>query len=209
MTSVKVYNAEGDVVEEIDVGFDESLRDCGDEVLALSLIRQAANARKPYAHTKRRSEARGGGSKPWRQKGIGRARHGSRRSPIWVGGGKAFGPDNRRNFTKRMNKKERRLAMQKAIYNAVVDGKVALLQGLDFEVPSTKRGLKLLSDIGLEGKVLFIHNYGEKAIVKSFTNIPGVRMYDAFRLNAFDLMAFDHILVAHEEFDKIRERWID
>jgi large subunit ribosomal protein L4 len=209
MASIKVYNADGEVVEEIEVELDDSLAERGNDVLAMSLIRQTANARKPYAHTKTRSEVRGGGGKPWRQKGVGRARHGSRRSPIWVGGGKAFGPDAARNFAISMNKKERRLAMRKAVYNAVIAGKVALLQGLEFSEPSTRRGIKLLNDIGLDGKVLFVHSYTEKALLKSFSNLRDVTMYDAHRLNVHDLMAFDHILCVREEFDKIRERWID
>lgn len=209
MVVVKVYNEKGKVVEEIELELDDSLAERGEEILSLSLIRQAANARKPYAHTKTRAEVRGGGAKPWRQKGVGRARHGSRRSPIWVGGGRTFGPDNKRNFTKKMNKKERRFAMRKAFYHAIVDGKVALLQELNFDEPSTKRGLKLLGNIGLEGKILFVHNYTDKAIVRSFTNLKKVTQYDALRLNTHDLLAFDHILFVREEFEKIRERWID
>ncbi len=209
MVVLKVYNEEGKVVEEIELDLDDSLAERGEEVLALSLIRQSANARKPYTHTKTRSEVRGGGAKPWRQKGVGRARHGSRRSPIWVGGGRTFGPDNKRNYTKKMNKKERRFAMRKAFYHAITDGRIALLQELNFDEPSTKRGLKLLDNIGLEGKILFVHNYTDKAIVRSFTNLKKVTQYDSLRINTHDLLAFDHILFAREEFDKIRERWID
>lgn len=209
MASLKVYNEAGEVVEEIEVDLDESLAKKGEEILAQSLLRQAANARKPYAHTKTRSEVRGGGAKPWRQKGTGRARHGSRRSPIWVGGGRTFGPDAERNYTKGMNKKERRLAMRKALYHAITDGKVALLTELDFDEPSTKRGVALLNNIGLDGKTLIIHDSEEKAVRRSFTNLRRVTQYDSSRLNVFDLMMFDHVLCIKAEFDKIRERWID
>jgi large subunit ribosomal protein L4 len=209
MASIKVYNADGEVVEEIELDLDDSLAERGDDVLAFSLIRQTANARMPYAHTRTRSELRGGGAKPWRQKGVGRARHGSRRSPLWVGGGKAFGPNSRRNFEKGMNKKERRLAMRKAIYHAIIDERFSCLQGLDFDEPSTKRGLKLFRDIGIDGKILFVHNYTDTAVLKSFTNLKDVTMYGAHRLNPYDLLAFDHILCARDEFDKIRERWLD
>jgi len=197
------------VVEEIEIDLDESLARRGKDILAQSLLRQAANARKPYAHTKTRSEVRGGGAKPWRQKGTGRARHGSRRSPIWVGGGSTFGPDAERNFTKGMNKKERRLAMRKAVYHAITDGKIALLTELDFNEPSTKRGVTLLKNIGLDGKTLIVHDYDEKGVRKSFTNLKKVTQYDSSRLNVFDLMTFDHVLCIKAEFDKIRERWID
>jgi large subunit ribosomal protein L4 len=209
MAKVKVYNAEGEVVEELDIELDETLAERGEDVLAMSLIRQAANARKPYAHTKTRSEVRGGGAKPWRQKGTGRARHGSRRSPIWVGGGKAFGPGPERNHSIRMNKKERRLAMRKALYHAIVDEKITVLESLKIDKPSTKRGVKLFDDIGLHGKILFVHTYTDRAILKSFSNIPKVTMYDASRINAHDLMAFDHILCVREEFEKVRERWLN
>ncbi len=197
------------MVEEIEVDLDESLAKKGKDILAQSLLRQAANARKPYAHTKTRSEVRGGGAKPWRQKGTGRARHGSRRSPIWVGGGRTFGPDAERNYSKGMNKKERRLAMRKALYHAIIDGKVALLTELDFDEPSTKRGVTLLKNIGLDGKTLIIHDSDEKAVRKSFTNLRKITQYDSSRLNVFDLMMFDHVLCIKAEFDKIRERWID
>jgi large subunit ribosomal protein L4 len=209
MAKVKVYNAEGEVIEELDVELDESLSEKGEEALAQSLIRQAANARRPYAHAKTRSEVSGGGAKPWRQKGTGRARHGSRRSPIFVGGGKAFGPRNERNFSIRMNKKERRLAMRKALYHAIVDGRIAVLDSLAIDKPSTKRGVKLFSDIGLDGKILFVHSFTDHAVLKSFSNIPKLTMYDASRINAYDLLAFDHILCAREEFDKVRERWLN
>lgn len=209
MAKVNVYNADGDVIEELEIALDESLAEKGEAALAMSLIRQAANARNPYAHAKTRSEVRGGGTKPWRQKGTGRARHGSRRSPIWVGGGKAFGPNPTRNFSFRMNKKERRLAMRKALYHAIVDGKFAVLDALKIDEPSTKRGVKLFSDIGIEGKILFMHSYTDRAILKSFTNIPAVTMYDASRINPRDILAFDHILCIREEFDKVRERWLN
>jgi large subunit ribosomal protein L4 len=209
MASVKVYNDDGKVVEEIEIELDETLARRGDEVLAQSLLRQAANTRKPYAHVKTRAEVSGGGAKPWRQKGVGRARHGSRRSPIFTGGGRAFGPTRERNFTKSMNKKERRLAMQKALYLAITGDKVSLVQGISYKEPSTKRGVKLFNDIGLEGKVLFVHDYDEKAIVKTFANIPKLTTYNASRVNAFDLLAFDKILLVRDEFEKIRERWLD
>jgi large subunit ribosomal protein L4 len=209
MASVKVYNAEGKVVEEIEIELDDTLARRGNEVLAASLLRQASNARNPYAHVKTRSEVRGGGARPWRQKGVGRARHGSRRSPIWTGGGKAFGPSSDRNFTKKMNKKERRLAMQKALYLAIVDGKISLLEGLSYNEPSTRRGVKLFGDIGLDGKILFVHDYKEKAVLKTFSNIPKLTTYNASRINAFDLIAYDSILLVKDEFDKIRERWLD
>ncbi len=209
MVKVKVYNAEGEVVEELEIELDDSLAEKGEEVLAMSLIRQAANARKQYAHCKTRSDVSGGGTKPWRQKGTGRARHGSRRSPIWAGGGKAFGPSPERNYSIRMNKKERRLAMRKALYHAIVEGKVSVLDGLEYDEPSTKRGVKLFSDIGIEGKILFLHTYTEKAILKSFSNIPKLTMYEASRINPHDIMSNDHILCVREEFEKVRERWLN
>ena len=208
MAKVKVYNAEGKVVEELEIELDDSLAEKGEEALVLSLLRQAANARKPCAHTKTRSQVSGGGAKPWRQKGTGRARHGSRRSPIWVGGAKTFGPDNMRNYSKRLNKKERRLAMRKVLYHAIVDGKIAILQGLDYTEPSTKRGVKLFSDIGLDGKILFVHSFTEHAILKTFSNIPKLKMYDASRMNAHDILVHDYILCVRNEFDKVRERWL-
>ena len=209
MASLKVYDEAGEVVEEIEIDLDESLAKRGKDILAQALLRQAANARKPYAHTKSRSEVRGGGAKPWRQKGTGRARHGSRRSPIWVGGGITFGPTSERNFTKGMNKKERRLAMRKALYHAITDGKIALLTELDFGEPSTKRGVTMLKNIGLDGKTLIVHASDEMAVRRSFTNLKKVTQYDSSRLNIFDLMMFDNVLCIKAEFDKIRERWID
>ena len=208
MASLKVYNAEGEFVEEIEVQLDETLAHRGEDVLALSLIRQASNARSNYAHAKTRSEVRGGGAKPWRQKGTGRARVGSRRSPIWVGGGKAFGPSKNRNFKKDMNKQARRLAVKKALYHAIVDEKFALLATLDFTEPSTKRGVKLLNGVGFKGKILFIHNYSEIAILRSFSNIPKLDMYNSERINARDLLFYDGILCDRGEFELIRERWL-
>jgi ribosomal protein L4 len=108
-----------------------------------------------------------------------------------------------------MNKKERRLAMRKALYHVITGNKVAVLESLDIKEPSTKRGVKLFNDIGLEGKILFVHSFTERAILKSFSNIPKLKMYDASRINVHDLLAYDHILVVRDEFEKVRERWLN
>jgi large subunit ribosomal protein L4 len=178
-------------------------------LIARSLKRQRANARQPIAHTKTRPEVRGGGRKPFRQKGLGRARAGSIRSIIWVGGGVAFGPRKNKNFTIGMNKKERRAALRHLIWSKIQDGDWLLFGDLGLKDPSTKKGKAFIEALDREGKFLVVvPRDGEFDIVrKSLRNLPYVSILTPERLNTYDLLNCGTVLVHEAAFETVRETW--
>ncbi|MBW4579308.1 MAG: 50S ribosomal protein L4 [Tildeniella nuda ZEHNDER 1965/U140] len=175
-----------------------------------ALTRQLANARQGTASTKTRAEVRGGGRKPWRQKGTGRARAGSNRSPLWRGGGVIFGPKPR-DYTVKMNRKERRLALRTALQSRLE----ALVVVQDFADnlprPKTKEVVKALAGWGVEprAKVLLIVAERNENVYLSARNIDNLRMISASNLNVFDLLAADHIVATASALTKIQEVYGD
>ncbi len=168
------------------------------------LIAQQANARDPWAHAKDRSEVRGGGKKPWRQKGTGRARHGSTRSPLWVGGGKAHGPRNERDYSQKVNKKMKRLALFTVLSRKLADGEVKVFDGLRLEAPKTKALASALAPM-LEMKknmkrydVLLVPAAGEKNLFRASTNLAKAKTIDAASLNLEDLLNHRHLFLDKE-----------
>jgi large subunit ribosomal protein L4 len=151
-------------------------------------------ARRAGTHsTKRRGEVRGGGRKPWRQKGTGRARHGSIRSPIWTGGGVAHGP-RPRSHEMRLNKKMRRGALRSALTDALREGKLAVIDALSFDEPKTKRAREIIEALGLEGRVLLVLPEPDEAVEKSFRNLSYIRIVFSGGLGVYEVLAADHVL---------------
>jgi large subunit ribosomal protein L4 len=148
---------------------------------------QLAAARVGSANTKSRAEVRGGGRKPWRQKGLGRARHGSRRSPIWTGGGVAHGPKPR-SYAQRTPKKMRRLALRSALSARAAEGAIKVIDGLDWPQPKTKQARTLLEMIGVEGKALVVVGSGDRTATLSFRNLPEVRLTRPGHLTTYDVL---------------------
>ncbi len=175
-------------------------------VVHRALVRQLANQRQGNASTKTRAEVRGGGRKPWRQKGTGRARAGSIRSPLWRGGGVIFGPKPR-DYTIKMNRKERRLALRTAFQSRVAD----LIVVEDFTAqlprPKTREMVQALSRWGIEPdkKVLIIMAERNEMVYLSARNIEKLRLISANNLNVFDLLAADHIVATPAALEKIQE----
>lgn len=154
---------------------------------------QRAEARAGTASTRRRGEVRGGGSKPWRQKGTGRARAGSSRSPIWRGGGVVFGPKPR-DYSFRVNKKVRRLAFRSALSAAAGREGVTVLQDFALENPSTKTAAEILSNLQVEGMVMLVVNEDDLNVEKSFRNLVNVETFLSSELNTYDILRFDNLL---------------
>jgi large subunit ribosomal protein L4 len=189
---IKVYNQEGKLGEGAD--FSDSL--FGEKKFDQDLIHQVmvallANKRRPTAHTKGRSERRGGGKKPWRQKGTGRARHGSIRSPIWRGGGVTFGPSNRTNFSKKVNKKERQLALAQVLSKKLRDKRLKIFEGFDFK--KTKDVAKLFKRLKLDS-VLIVNKKGSLAA----RNLEKVKVTK--NLSFLDTLNFKHLILIEKEW---------
>jgi large subunit ribosomal protein L4 len=171
-----------------------------------ALIRQQANQRQGTASTKTRSEVRGGGRKPWRQKGTGRARAGSIRSPLWRGGGVSFGPKPR-DYSIKMNRKERRLALRTALISRAADMVIVEDFGDQLARPKTKELLQAMSRWGIEkdAKVLMIMGERNENVWLSARNVEKLRLISADNLNVFDLLAADQLVVTKSAIAKIQE----
>jgi large subunit ribosomal protein L4 len=154
---------------------------------------QLAARRSGTQSTKTRAEVSGGGAKPWRQKGTGRARQGSIRSPQWVGGGVTHAPKPR-SYAQRTPKKMIRLALRSALSDRAAEGKVMVIDGWDIEAPSTKAAVKALDALGLTGKVLVVLGEEDEATWKSFRNLGHVHCILTRELNAYDILASDHVV---------------
>jgi large subunit ribosomal protein L4 len=161
-----------------------------------------AAARRGTHSTKTRAEVRGGGKKPWRQKGTGRARHGSIRSPIWTGGGVAHGPKPR-DYSMRVNKKMKRAALRGALTDAMQSGKLAVVAELSFEEPSTKDAVAVLGALKLERRTLLVLPEPERNTELSFRNLPHVKVTYAGSLSVYDVVAADHVLFTAGALDAL------
>ncbi|MDQ3574112.1 MAG: 50S ribosomal protein L4 [Actinomycetota bacterium] len=154
---------------------------------------QLAAARAGTHSTLTRAEVRGGGAKPWRQKGTGRARHGSSRSPQWAGGGVALGPKPR-SYRQKTPKKMVQLALRSALSDRAANGRVAVVDGWSFEAPRTKEAVAALAALGMEGQVLVVVPNDDEVASKSFRNLPEVVVIPARELNAYDVLASDWVV---------------
>lgn len=175
-----------------------------------ALVRQMNNARQGTLSTKTRAEVRGGGRKPWRQKGTGRARAGSSRSPLWKGGGVIFGPKPR-DFSVKMNRKERRLALRTAFQSRAEDMVVVQDFADQLPRPKTKELVAAFQRWGIasEEKVLLIMGERQEMVYLSARNLPNVRLLSATNLNVYDLLAADRLVVTATAVEKIQEVYGD
>jgi large subunit ribosomal protein L4 len=154
---------------------------------------QLAAARAGSANTKTRSEVRGGGRKPWRQKGLGRARQGSTRSPQWRGGGVAFGPKPR-SYAQRTPKKMKRLAVRSALSARAAESQVKIVERFEWDVPRTKDAVNLLGAMGLDGKALFVLGRSEQVALRSLRNLPQVMVTTPDQITAYDVLWADAVV---------------
>jgi len=174
------------------------------------VVGMQSNARTPVAHTKDRSEVAGGGKKPWQQKGLGRARHGSSRSPIWRGGGIAFGPRNDKNYAKKINRKMRTQALFSVLSKKMKDGEVLFVDSITFEAPKATLAKGILEKLGgisgFEALTSKKHNAAFIALAekdvnaqKSFSNFGNVKVGEVRNLNPVDALKYKHIIIASPE----------
>lgn len=169
---------------------------------------QMANRRRIIAHTKGRGDVRGGGRKPWRQKGTGRARHGSRRSPLWKGGGVTFGPTKERVFKKKINKKMKRLALFMVLSAKVKNKLVSVLEIDSKQMPvKTKQMAEIFKKMPLKGSTLMVLPEKKSNLIKVARNIPSIETIEARNLNVLDLLSFKNLILLKESIKVIKETW--
>lgn len=160
------------------------------------------------AHAKGRGDVKGGGRKPWRQKGTGRARHGSIRSPIWRGGGVTFGPTKERNYKKKINKKAKRKALSMVLSSKREQGMIFFISDLSIKEPKTKEMKKFLENMQLfEESVLFVLPEVERNIILSARNLQGVETMQAKDINPLDLMCYKYLIIPQESLEVIKKRF--
>ncbi len=180
-------------------------------LLYLASVRQESNARAGTAHTKTRMEVRGGGAKPWRQKGTGRARAGSSRSPLWKGGGVIFGPRNTVNWTKGMNSKESQRAILSALNLLVKEDRLSAIEDLNIEEAKTKVIASIVKEAGLESKnVIFViekDNSQATLLKRASNNLVNTKVITTNELNVKDLLKADQVIVSSKAFEEIEERF--
>jgi large subunit ribosomal protein L4 len=169
---------------------------------------QLANRRQGTASTRTRSEVRGGGKKPWKQKGTGRARAGTRRSPLWRGGGTVFGPKPR-DYSYRVPRQVRASALRAALSSKAQAGRLIVVENLSQERPSTKGFRALLGRLGVEGRALVVTNQVKKddAIARSCRNLPGVTLLPAQGLNVYDILKHDALVITRDALGLVGEAW--
>jgi large subunit ribosomal protein L4 len=204
MPTIDVHNVQGKVVGQMELAAEIFGITPNTHVLHLAVTRQLAAQRLGTHSTKTRSEVRGGGRKPWKQKGTGRARHGSRRSPIWVGGGITFGPTPRQ-YKLGLPRKVRRLALKSALSAKVQAGEVIILDSLELEAPKTKRMMEMLANINVPGKAMIVLKERNEIVEKSSRNIPGILVEDAFGINVYDILNADKLIMTRSAVEKVQE----
>ena len=205
MPKVTLYNIAGQAAGEIELNDGVFGVEYNEAVIHQAVVRQMANERLGTHATKTRGLVRGGGKKPWKQKGTGRARVGSIRSPLWVGGGTVFGPLPR-SHAKDMPRKARQLAVKSALSEKLRAGEIIVVDAIQFEAPKTKDVVKMLAAFDVAGKALIVDG-GEKSAntVLSARNIPGVKAYAPSGLNIYDLVHYTKLVLTKDAVEKIEE----
>ena len=204
MPSIDVYNVEGKKVSTVDLKEEIFGIEPNEELVHSVLVNYLANQRQGTQSTKTRSEVRGGGKKPWRQKGTGRARQGSTRSPQWIKGGIALGPKPR-SYTYKVNKKERRLAVRSLLSSKVLENELVVVDKLAFDEIKTKAMATALSNLKVEGKALILLSEKNENVQKSARNIEGVKTSLVNTINVYDLLKYTKLVVTVDTVKKLEE----
>ncbi len=204
MPEAHVYNENGDKLGTVDLSDQIFGLEPNMGLLRAAILTHLNSARLGTVSVKTRSEVAGGGRKPWRQKGLGRARHGSIRSPIWRGGGVVFGP-KARDYSWRLTKKMKRQALLSALSLRANANRIVVLEELKIEKPKTKRVCEMLEKMGIEKSCLVVTADAEPNIVLSARNIPGVSVANAAKLSTYDVMSKRHLVFTKDALDKLEE----
>ncbi len=204
MPTVALYNTQGEQVGEISLADSVFGVKVNEAAMHQAVLAYLANQRQGTADTKTRTEVRGGGRKPWRQKGTGRARHGSIRSPIWKGGGVVFGP-HPRSYRMGLPKKVKRLALKSALSSKVNAGAIIVLDQLAMTEPKTREMVRVLGNLKAGRKVLIVTDTPQENVIKSARNIPGVKTTNAGQLNVYDILNNDNLIITRDAVVRVEE----
>lgn len=204
MPKVTVYNQAGSQVGEIELNDSVFGIEPNNHVISEVIISLRASQRQGTAKVKNRSQVSGGGRKPWRQKGTGRARQGSIRAPQWRGGGTVFGPVPR-SYAYKLPKKVRRLALKSALSSKVQENNIVVLDQLSFEAPKTKEFVNVLKNLSIESKALVVTGDINENALLSARNIPGVKVVSSNAVNVLDVVGHDKLIMTKDAVEKVEE----
>ena len=204
MPKIDVYDLKGKKVSDVELAEAIFGIEPNEAIVHSVLVNYLANQRQGTQSTKTRAEVRGGGRKPWRQKGTGRARQGSIRAPQWVKGGIALGPKPR-SYKYTVNKKERRLAIKSLLSSKVLEKELTVVDKLELAEIKTKTMVKALADLKVEGKTLIVLPENNKNVLMSARNIEGVKTITLNNINVFDLLKYNNLVLPLETVKKIEE----
>ena len=203
MANVAVYNMEGKEVGKLDLNDAVFGVEVNEHLVHMAVLQQLANNRQGTQKAKTRSEVRGGGRKPWRQKGTGHARQGSTRAPQWTGGGVVFAPVPR-DYSFKLNKKEKRAALKSALTSKVQDSKLIVVDELKLDEIKTKQFAQVMKNLNVD-KALVVINDNDQNIVMSAKNIPTVKVAQTNTINVFDILKYSTVVVTKAAVATIEE----
>ena len=203
MANVSVYNIEGKEVGSIELNDAVFGVEVNEHLVHMAVVSQLANNRQGTQKAKTRSEVSGGGRKPWRQKGTGHARQGSTRSPQWTGGGVVFAPKPR-DYSFKMNKKEKRIALLSALSSKVADNKIVVLDAFNLDEVKTKKFAEVMSNLKVD-KALVVIEGENKNVVLSGRNIPTVKVSATNEINTYDVLKYETLVVTKAAVEKLEE----
>ena len=204
MPKIDVYDIKGKKVSDVELAENIFGIEPNETIVHSVLVNYLANQRQGTQSTKTRAEVRGGGKKPWRQKGTGRARQGSIRAPQWIKGGIALGPKPR-SYKYTVNKKERRLAIKSLLSSKVLENELTVVDKLELSEIKTKTMVKALADLKVEGKTLIVLPENNKNVLMSARNIEGVKTIVLNNINVFDLLKYNNLVLPLETVKKLEE----
>ena len=204
MPKIDVYNIEGKKVSNIELADSVFGIEPNEKIVHSVLVNYLANQRQGTSNTKTRAEVAGGGRKPWKQKGTGRARQGSIRSPQWFKGGIALGPKPR-DYSYRVNKKERRLAVRSVLSSKVLENNLVVVDSMNFDAIKTKNMVSALSNLKVEGKTLIVLPEKNENVQKSARNIEGVKTSLVNTINVYDLLKYNKLVLTVDAVKSLEE----
>ena len=203
MAKVSVYNMEGKEVGSMELNDAVFGVEVNEHLVHMAVVQQLANNRQGTQKAKTRSEVRGGGRKPWRQKGTGHARQGSTRAPQWTGGGVVFAPSPR-DYSFKMNRKEKRAALKSALTSRVQENKLIVVDELKFDEIKTKKFAEVLKNLNLD-KALVVLNENDEKVVMSAKNIPTVKTTQINTINVYDVLKYNTVVLTKAAAESIEE----
>ena len=205
MPKIALLNTKGEKIKDIKLNDEIFGIEPNDQTIYDAVVLKMASTRQGTHKVKTRSEVSGGGRKPWRQKGTGNARQGSIRAPHWVGGGVVFGPTTERNYLKKQNKKERRLALKSALTNKAIDKEILVVDSIVLETNKTKEFIKLLEGLKISGKTLIVVKELTDNLILASRNLSDIKVIESHEINTFDVMNYKNLVITEEAVKMLEE----